>query len=687
MSDLECLEDLTQAVRARAAASDDFTQAAFADFVGEALVDSGAVEDFERRMYSHRGVRVDGYGFADAGTTLDLFVIEYSGSGEPESLTRATIDQCVRKVQTFFDQSLAGKLEDGIDVAHPAWGLARQIRQQADGVGRVRVHVLSDSRLSANAREVPATVRDGRDWEVRVWDLVAICRMMTSGEPEEIVIDFAEMFGTGLACLPANSGTDAVVSYLTVVRGDWLAEIYGRYGGRLLEQNVRAFLQLKGGVNKGIRRTILEAPGMFFAYNNGISATAAEAEFDEHGDVVICRKLRHLQIVNGGQTTASIFNVLKKDKDSAPNLAVIRVPMKLSVVKPDLVAEVVPKISEYANSQNKVSAADFFSNHPFHIRIETISRRLWAPAVGSTQVPTHWYYERARGQYLNAAAYLTPAKKREFELTNPRQQLIQKTDLAKVVMTFRGLPNVVSSGAQKNFARFAEFVSDAWKDDGVDFGDDWFRNAVAMTIIFRDLEKAVQTAPWYAQGYRANIVTYSIALLQSALKRASRVLDLGRIWNAQRTPRALSARLVDIGQRVQEALIHGAAANGVVNVTEWAKREKCWTDLQSGVSVVIGEAMEPFLIGADEQAGNRRIARREQRMMNDIEAQTFVVNKGSAYWSELRRWAEAGTLMTPTEMDLLAVAAAIRGRAIPTGPQCKRLVEIERKALDGGFRQ
>lgn len=686
MSDPDCIEDLAQAVTARAAASNDFTEAAFADVVGEALVESGAVEEFERCRYSHRGIRVDGYGFSDSGATLDLHVLEYSGSGEPGSLTRAAVDQCVRRVQNFFDQSLAGKLEDGMDVSHPAWGLARQVRQAADGIGRVRVHVLSDSRLSANARDIPATVRDKRDWEVRVWDLSAICRMMTSGEPEEILIDFVELFGTGLACLPANSGTDAVVSYLTVVRGDWLAEIYGRHGGRLLEQNVRAFLQVKGGVNKGIRRTILEEPGMFFAYNNGISATAAEADFEQQEDVVVCRRLRHLQIVNGGQTTASIFNVLKKDRDSASNLALIRVPMKLSVVKPELVTEVVPRISEYANSQNKVSAADFFSNHPFHIRMETISRRIWAPAVGGVQIQTHWYYERARGQYLNAAAYLTPAKKREFELINPRQQLIQKTDLAKVVMTFRGLPNIVSSGAQKNFARFAEFVSEAWKEDGVDFGEEWFRHAVAMTIVFRDVEKAVQSASWYAQGYRANIVTYSIALLQAALGRASRALDLGKIWSAQRTPQALLAQLVDIGEQVQDALISGASANGVVNVTEWAKREKCWTDLKSGVQVAVGSAMELFLIGNHEQAGNKRGARRDQRMLNDIEAQTFVVTKGSAYWGKLRRWAEAGTLMTPTEMELLGIAAAMSGRSIPTGPQCKRLVEIDRKAIDEGYR-
>src|SRR5262249_27626882 len=162
------------------------------------------------------------------------------------------------------------------------------------------------------------------------------------------------------------------------------------------------------------------------AYNNGISATASEAGFVERDGALRLAKLRHLQIVNGGQTTASIFNVMKKDK--GVNLDRIRVQMKLSVIKPELVDEMVPRISQYANSQNKVSDADFFSNHPFHVRIEGISRRLWAPAPEGVLTQTHWFYERARGQYANASAWLKPAKKREFDLQNPRGQVMTKTD-------------------------------------------------------------------------------------------------------------------------------------------------------------------------------------------------------------------------------------------------------------------
>ncbi len=681
MTDQEFHNDLVQSVVARAAATSDFTESAFADFVGEALADSGAIPDFEPCVYRHRGTRIDGYCFADDEATLDLFVVEYRGGSTVESLTRTALDQCVRRVESFADQGFEERFTDEIDVAHPAWGLARQMNSQATGISRVRVNVLTDAKLSSTVREVPPRTRAGREWLVRVWDLQAISRLMTKGEPEEIVIDFSEMFGDSLACLPANSGSAEVSSYLTVVRGDWLAEIYGRYSGRLLEQNVRTFLQVKGGVNKGIRRTILEEPHMFFAYNNGISATAAEAEFVPHGDVMLLNRVRHLQIVNGGQTTASIFNVLKKDR--AKNLGDIRVQMKLSVVRPDLVETVVPRISEYANSQNKVSAADFFSNHPFHVRVEGISRRLWAPAPAGSQVQTHWFYERARGQYLNAGAYLTPARKREFELNNPRRQVLQKTDLAKVIMTFRCLPHVVSFGAQKNFARFAEHVADAWKEDGVSFGDDWFREAIAMTIVFRTLEKMVQDAPWYAQGYRANIVTYSIALLQTALKSDGKALDLQRIWQRQQMSEELGRVLMEVAERVQVRIVKAASEYGISNVTEWCKKEKCWEDVQAHVPVVLPDMLDQDLISNDEVQGARRSARREQRVTSGVEAQTAVIGLGSPYWQRLLRWALEGIVMTPTEVDLLRVAAT--PRSVPSPAQSQRLLQIRTKAVDEGF--
>lgn len=346
--------------------------------------------------------------------------------------------------------------------------------------------------------------------------------------------------------------------------------------------------------------------------------------------------------------------------------------------------EVVPRISEYANSQNKVSAADFFSNHPFHVRIEEASRRIWAPAREGTHLQTRWFYERARGQYVNAVAYLTPAKKREFELHHPRKQLIQKTDLAKAVMSFRGLPHVVSSGAQKNFAKFADYVAEMWNTNSDDFGEAWFRNAVSMTIVFRTLEKLVQNADWYAQGYRANIVTYTIGLAQHALAEGKASLDLERIWQKQAVSAPVENWMMAVARQVQERIVDAAGVYGISNVTEWCKREPCWSDLKTHIRLVVPKEAGADILNREEQSDQRRSARKEQRVLNGVEAQMAVVSKGHVHWGKLLEWSNEGTLMTPTDMDLLRLASA--PRSVPSPAQAERILKAERKALDEGYK-
>lgn len=684
MTDDEFLADLLQLVSARSEATSDFSETAFASVVAEALVDSGAVPGFEPAFFVHRGMRVDGYAYTEDEATLDLFQVEFHGEPEVKSLTKTTLDACLKRAETFFGRAADGDLSHEVDVGSSIWSLARQLAQIGHSVVHIRLNILSDSKLSNGVKALPKMKKGDKEWAVRVWDLVAISRLLSTGEPEPIVIDFLKMFGKGLPCLPANAGGAELDSYLTVIPGDWLAEIYDLYGGRLLEQNVRTFLQASRGVNKGIRKTILEEPQMFFAYNNGISATAAKAEFDPDGDHVLVNRLENLQIVNGGQTTASIFNVMKRDKSE--NLDKVSVQMKLSVVRSDLVNEIVPKISLYANSQNKVSDADFFSNHPFHRRIENFSRNVWAPAAEGSQQMTHWFYERARGQYANAFAYMTPAKKKEFDVQNPRKQLIQKTDIAKVLVTIMCMPHVVSQGAQKNFKFFAENVTGHWGEEGAAFGEDWFKGIIGATIAFRSLERLVGGAEWYAQGYRANTVTYSIALLTHALKNRKLDIDYIKIWNRQATSNSLNQVLLSIAKQVQGRIISSAEAYRVANVTEWCKREKCWEDLLQSVTVRFDSDLDKDLIDSDEKEGAKRSARKEQRVLNDIEAQTYVVGRGAPYWAKLHKWASEGLVMTPSEMDFLGLAASMTSRKIPSGPQSQKIVAAEKKAFSEGFK-
>lgn len=361
-----------------------------------------------------------------------------------------------------------------------------------------------------------------------------------------------------------------------MIPGVQLAAIYDKWGARLLEANVRSFLQARGKVNRGIRDTIRDEPHMFFSYNNGLSATAdaIEVERTDHG-LRLTRTI-NLQIVNGGQTTASLHAARKA---FAKQLEQVHVQMKLTIVPRKQAEDVVPRISEYANSQNKVNAADFFSNHPFHIRVEELSRKVLARGNEGYR-DTKWFYERARGQYADERGRRTPAERKKFDAEFPRSQFLTKTDLAKVENTWECLPHVVSLGAQKNFVKFASLVAKRWGAEGVSFDELWFKCMIAKAIIFRKTEKLVSSAEWYEGGYRANIVTYAIAKLVNDVKKRDMVVDLDAVWRHQGVPDELQSALVAAAIDAQDVITHPPYP--IKNASEWAKKRHAGNGSRKG---------------------------------------------------------------------------------------------------------
>lgn len=318
--------------------------------------------------------------------------------------------------------------------------------------------------MSNRISEIDAREFNNIPVECQIWDIDRIFRVCFSDlGRQDIEIDFKTYTGgKGIPCIEASSAnTDDYKSYLCIIPGTALADIYDYYGSQLLEGNVRSFLSTKVAVNKKIRETILRIPQNFFAYNNGVSATAMDLLIESTNEGKFITYARDFQIINGGQTTASLSNARYKD---GADLSQIYVQMKLTEVdsNADKASDLIRNISRSSNSQNKVSDADFFATHPFHIRMEQISRRIFAPASGGAQYETKWFYERARGQYIQAQMHMTKAQKDKFAAQHPKKQVITKTDLAKVRNSWSGIPHIVSKGAQTNFMKFAEIIDESW---------------------------------------------------------------------------------------------------------------------------------------------------------------------------------------------------------------------------------
>lgn len=658
----------------------------------EAVTEAGEMATADRVAYHGppgSGIRVDGYGgdpLEDAAGTLGLIILDFDHSLSGSRLTNTDMSALFRRLSSFLRHALDPRWRNALEETAPAFGLADLIATRWSKVTKVRLLLVSNRKLSERAAGRGSETLDGRPVTFSVWDLRRLYRFVEVGRGhEDIDVDLSGAFGGPLAILPADQSKDDFESYLAVMPGQVLAEIYDRFGARLLEQNVRVFLQARGKVNRGIRNTLENEPSRFFAYNNGITATAEEVNIERNNGRLLLHRMKNFQIVNGGQTTASL-HVAYRGRSGARktevDLSRTCVQVKLTVVDRERATELVPKISEYANTQNRVSAADFFSNHPFHVRLESFSRRIYAPSAEGTFLQSKWFYERARGQYADARAqYGTTAQRKKFDLENPRRQLFTKTDLAKFWSAWEDRPHVVSFGAQKNFADFAGRVGAAWEKDEAQFNEAWFREVVSKAIAFRRTELIVSAQDWYQGGYRANIVAYAIAKLAHDVRAKKRGVNFEAIWKRQALAEAMEHALALAAYEVHEVLVNPAP--GIRNVTEWAKKQACWHNVRS-LDVAWPESFIEELISAEDQQAAARSAKRSQRQLNGLEAQIAVVQAGAELWRDALQWGGTRRLLSPKERGVLQAATRVPEQ-MPSDKQSLLILETLRRLQSEGY--
>ncbi len=673
-------EELFQEIHSRADAEGRFAEDAFFDVLTESLIDAGEIETADRVHHiSPRGIRVDGYGGdpVNSDAVLSLIITDFSQSQEVATLTATNMDATFKRLSNFLDRALDQGYRNSMEESAPAFGLADLIAARWPSVLRVRLFLVTNRTLSSRVDGREAGQLRGVPITYSVWDLGRLHRFTTSGNEREDYMVNLDEFGGPLLVLPAHMQQADYESYLAVFPGRQLAMIYDRWGARLLEQNVRVFLQARGKVNRGLRNTIANNPEMFFAYNNGITATAESIETVKSTSGLLLTGMRNFQIVNGGQTTASIHAALRNKE---VDLDQVFVQMKLSIVNSDRALEIVPKISEYANTQNRVSAADFFSNHPFHIRMEEFSRRLYAPSKDGTFRQSKWFYERARGQYQDARGRRTQAERRRFDLEYPRPQMFTKTDLAKFLNVWRDKPDIVSRGAQKNFADFASFIGGEWNKRPNDFNEMYYREAIAKAIVFRAVERLVTEQSWYQGGYRANVVAYAISKLAFDVAQRDGSINFERVWQAQGVSPGLRDALVVSAKAVHDVIVD--PPEGMRNVTEWAKQQACWHRVMT-LHVTWPEALDSELVSSVERSEVKRAAVKDQRLLNGIEAQTRVVQAGSALWREVKVWGMSRALLSAADQGILDVAISIPAK-VPSEKQSVRTIEILQRLHEEG---
>ncbi len=510
--------------------------------------------------------RLTGYAMSEDADQLDLFISLYSNVNDivpiSDAETKMAAEHCLR----FLALCAEGRMASRIDPSNEAYLLALNINAIYDGLEQIRIYVITDR--VAKAKNFKAKEIAGKTVKLEVMDIERLYRHTSEGKPrDELVVDFLEVSGSPLPCVYVPGEDDGYDYALTAIPGEALRFMYEKYGQRLLEANVRSFLSVKGkGVNAGIQSTLRASPERFMAYNNGLVLVADEVKtaYLDNGSPGI-QWLKGMQIVNGGQTTASIYFTKKRFPDT--DISKVRVPAKIILLKetdPNREEALISDISRYANSQNSVKQSDLSANKPFHVEIERLADTVICPdGIG------RWFYERASGSYntLLARQGITPAKLKALKNAIPPARKLTKTDLAKYMVAWDGSPDIVSLGAQKCFDRFMSSMALVNGEGESDLPDvQYFKSLVAKALIFKAAQKISRQM---FQAFQANIAAYTVSMI--AVNFDS-VFDLGRIWERQSLSPELLSQIGVWAKEVNDAL-HKTAGGRMIS--EWAKKVEC----------------------------------------------------------------------------------------------------------------
>lgn len=673
----------------------------------------GMLEDFDevqspqkvgfgdKRCSGQHVMRIDAYAFDETDHSLELFINDFQDTYETENLTGSKVDELYWRMYYFLDEVCNGKIANYFDDSDDALKIAALIKRRMNAIGddpeqilKIRMFILTNKELSTDilnrnlletkirktkgSKTVKSTKKikkadfNGKPLEINIWNLERFYEKEKSFSSDPIVIDFRNDYSCdGIPCIKGNIGENlGYEAYIAIIPGKLLSEIYIEHGSKVLEGNVRAFLGTSGSksVNSGIRRTINNEPDKFFTYNNGIATTAADVETEEKDGQLYITKIVDLQIINGGQTTASLAEaVLKKTN---PELNGIFVPMKLTVIddreteNEDGVRfydQMVQNIAKYANSQNKVTAADLFSNDPFHIWMEKMSKKIFAPAIHYS-VPTGWYYERSRKRYEQEQFKLkSETDRKRFRAKYPKEQLITKEQLGMYLTTMKEQPNIVAKGKNFVIKEFNTIISQDYKTNKGCFNEFYFKKCICAAIIYRTVDNYLEshkdsarkpTGFWYkAGGYKLDIVPYTIAKIIHSVP-AGFTLDWNYIWNRQDLSPAFMHEIEIVTKMTNDFICD---SHGVI-VTEYCKRPETWVSYRDNVRYTPSEKFLSELMPESITKEQEVASQKDQKDTNDLNYVTEIIKLGAGYWQRLLEEGTSRAALSYAEQDTLRKA-------------------------------
>lgn len=634
----------------------------------EYMEDNGEVSAPEICTFQKTRTRLTAYDYNDEAESLDLFYL-VKAETLCGKINKGRVEQGFNYLSAFFREAMDGSLFKNMEVedTDEIVEVAKLVQSTKGHINQLRLYVITDGLTDPSAAIAAVESDEGFIIEYNIWDIQRVYQQhnLRAGK-EKVEIDFPTSYNTELQCLKMSDANPYIDAYLAIIPGITLAKIYKQYQQVLLEKNVRTFLQFKGKVNKQIRKTLREQPDMFFSYNNGISTTASEITLKEVDGMLYITNLYDWQIVNGGQTTASIAACLS---DKEVDLNKVFVPMKVSVVKDkENDEEIVKAISTSANSQTAIKNSDFSANEPYLVSLESFSRQEWVPN-GNNKPINKWYFERTRGQYLDQLAQLSGFNEKAFKIEYPKTQKITKTDIAKFENLWKQRPFDICRGGEKNYQLF---VADIKRENPV-ITPAYFKKMIAKCILFNTIDSVVKSKK--LGGYKANMNAYimaSIACLSGGK------LDLMYIWENQRVQQDVVDKIEELIPLVWNHITTTGNGNQSANVGEWTKKPECWNRLKLKLSDI--DRFDDSMIGMETNEDGYLNEAQQEKIR---EAESYTSN----YWFQLSNWSKTRGLFTPMDRKTMYNFGVMRAnnRSFKSTDQAMYALRLAKKAEELGF--
>lgn len=504
---------------------------------------------------------IDAYYYDEDTSVYNLYLAIYNNQNDDNSfLDKEHVDKYYKKIINFVSKTFSGKFID-FDDSSFTYDIANEIHSLMKQV-EIVVNVVSNFNIPKNYKKDDIEEINGQNVSFRTYDLEDLKNKFKQITNIVSTLDCNSCFDCEISALNLVSSIDFDV-YLFGMKGTWLAQLYKQDSDRLLEANVRSYLKRTAKVNAGILNTVKNNPEQFVSFNNGISAVATKVccERDpNHNKIIKIQTIDNFQIVNGGQTTATLYECMKDKLND--NLDNVTVPVKLTVVKNIGNAEsFIRDISVFSNTQTAIKKSDPPSNLPFYIQFKKVSLQCL-----STDGTTNYmcYFERTNGEYDTEFRRNNGSKK--FSNINPKSKKFDKIDLARAINCWEQLPFITCQGKEKNFSYFNDTV----KNQILSPDETYFKNAYAVVIIYRKLDKIAKKL---GLSVKSNVVAYTISMISYIYDKQ---LDLNEVWEKKDLPPYLEEIVYKLLTKVHDIIAN--PPNEYPEPRMWARKEKCWEE-------------------------------------------------------------------------------------------------------------